>query len=217
SEGWSDFYALALLSEPGDDVDGSYPNGGYITHGLNGLEENYYFGIRRYPYSTDLRKNPLTFKDIDPAQISSYPGVPRNPISSFSPSEAIEVHKEGEVWCSALWEARANLIRKHGFTIGNRLMLQLVTDGMNLSPANPRFLQARDAILLADRVNNGGADQKELWAAFAKRGMGLSASAPASSKTTEVHEAFDVPDDLSVIPTVELTFRGPAGGPFIPA
>ena len=57
----------------------------------------------------------------------------------------------GEVWCVTLWDARANLIRRYGSTAGNQLMLQLVTDGMALSPPNPNFLQARDAILLARR------------------------------------------------------------------
>ena len=43
----------------------------------------------------------------------------------------------GEVWCVTLWDARANLISKCGWTNGNWLMLQLVTDAMNLSPPNP--------------------------------------------------------------------------------
>ena len=45
-----------------------------------GLDENYYFGIRRYPYSTDMTKNPLTFKDIDPDQIDPHSGVPLSPL-----------------------------------------------------------------------------------------------------------------------------------------
>src|SRR5439155_14471418 len=65
-EGWSDFYALTFLSQPGDDVDGPYPFGAYAVRQLNGLAENYYYVIRRYPYSTDLLKNTLTLKDIDP-------------------------------------------------------------------------------------------------------------------------------------------------------
>ena len=121
----------------------------------------------------------------------------------------------GEVWCVTLWEARANLINKHGWAAGNQLILQLVTDGMNLSPANPNFLQARDAILQADQVDNGGANRTELWAAFAKRGMGFSATSPASSTTTGVHEAFDVPDALVVLPAT-LSASGPPGGPFTP-
>ena len=61
-EGWSDFYALALLSEEKDDLDGNYPIGAYLSYQLDKLAENYYFGIRRYPYTTALTRNPLTFK-----------------------------------------------------------------------------------------------------------------------------------------------------------
>ena len=84
-EGWSDFYALALLTLPGEDPDASYPMGGYATYKFSGLLENYYYGIRRYPYSTDMLKNPLTLKDIDPSQIDPHNGVPLSPIQPFSP------------------------------------------------------------------------------------------------------------------------------------
>src|SRR5262249_47184562 len=42
-EGWSDFYAITLLSEPGDNVNGTYAAGGYATFQLSGLTQNYYF------------------------------------------------------------------------------------------------------------------------------------------------------------------------------
>jgi len=217
-EGWSDFYGLALLSETGDNLNGNYATGGYVTYRLFGLTENYYYGIRRYPYSTDLSKNPLTFKDIDPAQAIAHDGIPLSPISGgFNPAFASEVHNVGELWCVALWEARASLINKHGFAVGNQLILKLVTDGMNLAPANPNFPEARDAIILADQVNTGGANADELWAAFAKRGMGFSATAPNSETTSGLEEAYDVPDDLRITPTKGLTASGPAGGLFNPA
>ncbi len=213
-EGWSDFYAMALLSELGDNVNGCYASGAYVSYLISsGFTTNYYFGIRRYPYTTDMSKNPLTFKDIDPAQASTHPGIPR---SAAVGTTANEVHNMGEVWCVTLWEARANLINKHGYTAGNQLMLQLVTDGMNLSPANPTYLQARDAILQADVVNNGGANRTELWAAFAKRGMGTSATSPASSTTSGLVEAYDVPDALLITPLAGLSCSGPVGGPFTP-
>jgi uncharacterized repeat protein (TIGR01451 family) len=201
-EGWSDFYALALLSEPNDDVDAVYAMAGYSFYRVAGLpfEQNYYFGIRRYPYSTDMTKSPLTFRDIDPTQARPHTGVPRNPISGpFVPQEAPQVHNQGEIWCSALWDARALLIKKHGFSLGNELILRLVTDGMKLGPADPNFLQARDAIILADQVNNAGANFAELWAAFAKRGMGASATSPPSTTTIGVVESYDLPG---------LSFRG---------
>src|SRR6185436_9648386 len=78
-EGWSDFYALAMLSSTNDDPNGVYAIGAYAGFRYNGLQRNYYYGIRRYPYCTDLAKNPLTFKDIDSTQFSSHPGIPRSP------------------------------------------------------------------------------------------------------------------------------------------
>jgi len=207
-EGWSDWYGLALLSEPSDDAHAAYAAGGYLAFDFVGLMENYYFGIRRYPYSTDLTKNPLTFKDIDPTQADPHAGVPLNPIFGGATS-ASEVHNQGEVWCIALWEARANLIDKFGFATGNNLILQLVTDGMKLAPVNPNFLEARDAIIQADLVNNGGANFDELWAAFAKRGMGGSAFSPDSSTTIGVEEAFDLPGlALSSILISDLSGNG---------
>lgn len=220
-EGWSDFYALSLLSEAGDDVNGNYAAGGYASYKVGGASDlqNYYFGIRRYPYTTDLTRNPLTFKDIDPAQAdycSSPAPYHTGMFGTCSAAAANEVHNQGEVWCVTLWEARANLINKYGWAVGNQLILQLVTDGMNLSPANPNFLQARDAIIQADQVDTGGANRNELWAAFAKRGMGFSATSPASSTTTGLHEAFDIPDNLRITPGTGFTGIGPVGGPFTP-
>ena len=214
-EGWSDFYALALLSKPADDIDGCYPMGGYASYLFNGLTENYYYGIRRYPVSTDMTKDPLTLKDIDPSQESSHAGVPRNPTST---GNGAEVHKQGEVWCAALWEARASLIRKYGWTNGNQRILRLVTDGMKLSPPNPTFVQARNAILQAGLLSPyNGVDRGELWAAFAKRGLGYSANTPDDASTIVIREAFDVPDSMDVSPTNVFASTGRRGGPFGPA
>ena len=221
-EGWSDFYALALLTPPGADPNSHYPFSAYTSknmlfnrHTWAAGGDNYYFGCRRYPYSTDLSVNPLTFRDIDPAQANAHPGVPVSPLWVGMP--AGEVHMAGEVWCVTLWETRAKLIQKYGYAVGNQRILQLVTDGMNLSPVNPTFLQARDAILQADLVLTGGADKKELWEAFAKRGMGASAVAAPNTTTTGLLESFDPPDILSVTPTSAVNVEGYYGGPFTPS
>ena len=213
-EGWSDFYALAVLSSPSDDPKGCYAFGGYAGYIPTG--NNYYYGIRRYPYSTDMTKNPLTLAHITEVLLDG--SIPHNP-SFTTPAQLnpSEVHNQGEVWCSALWEVRANLIAKHGFAVGNQLALQLVTDGMKLSPPQPNFLQARDAIIQADLVDNGGTNHNELWAAFAKRGMGFSATCPDSSMTAGVVEAFDNGDDLHVTPETAFVVSGSKGGPFSPA
>lgn len=190
-EGWSDFVGLCLNSEAPDDPNAVYCTGGHTTlQFAPGFVDNYYFGIRRFPYCTDLNKNPQTFADIDPAQQSYPPAVPKSPAIG---NQADEVHNVGEVWCNTLWEVRANLVTAYGYA-GNELMLQLLVDGMKLSVDNPNFINARDAILQADLMNNGGVNLGYLWAGFAKRGMGNSATSPSGgSSTTGVVEAYDVP------------------------
>ena len=69
AEGWSDFLALCLLSQPGDDLGGAFPFAAFSTYQWAyigaPLTQNYHYGMRRYPYSTNLLKNPLTFNDLD--------------------------------------------------------------------------------------------------------------------------------------------------------
>ncbi|HWN96061.1 MAG TPA: M36 family metallopeptidase [Methylomirabilota bacterium] len=218
-EGWSDFFAEALLSEFEDDLGGNYAVGGYVTYQFSGLTQNYYYGIRRYPYSTNMNVNPLTFKDIDPSVASPHIGIPKNPIIT---SGAAEVHRQGEVWCSMLWEMRAYLLRKYAptnatdFTNANMRVLRYVTLGLQLSPPNPNFLQARDSIFLAVRALGGGSDTNEIWKAFARRGLGLSAVCPDSSTTFGVIEAYDTPQqpEFDAQPRDFVIFSGPFGGPF---
>ncbi len=68
-------------------------------------------------------------------------------------------------------------------TGGNNLALRLVVQALKLQPANPNFLQARDAILDADLLLNGGINQATIWNVFARRGMGVSAQAGNSDST----------------------------------
>jgi len=193
-EGWSDFMALSLLSEPGDDAHGVYAFGAYVN-AHSGWSNNYYYGIRRFPYCTDINKAPQTLADTDPNQLSFPPSVPINPY--VTTLEADQVHRVGEIWCLALWASRANLIDGYGFA-GNDTMLQLVIDGMKLTPVDPTFTQARDAILQADLVNNGGTNQLALWRGFAKRGLGYSTTVPESHSTVGIQEAFDLPFVIDV-------------------
>lgn len=215
-EGWSDFYAHALLSSSGENPAAAYPLGAYVMYRYQAvtgpvLLDNYYFGIRRYPCSTDLAKNPLTYKDLDSAQADPHEGVP---VSPLRPAIEVGRHARGEVWCVTLWEMRANLIAKLGFATGNELALRIVTDGMGLCPPQPNHIQARDALLQAELALTGGANKNELWNAFAKRGMGYYASAPAGDTTVGVVESFATGPGLKVTPPSNLVIEGPVGGPF---
>ncbi|MGH9755580.1 MAG: M36 family metallopeptidase [Blastocatellia bacterium] len=233
-EGWSDFYALALLAQPGDDPLGIYGVMGYsLLQITSGFTDNYYYGFRRFPYATIATvgpngrpHNPLTFADIDPKQINITDGAfPRGPIGL---PDAFAVHNIGEVWCSALWEVRARIIARLGFAAGSQRTLQLVTDGMQLDPVNPTLLDGRNSILTATCAAFNGEDELDIWAGFAARGIGLSASAVSSSSPTVV-EAFDVPNlnlgavtitddsctpDGFVDPGETLTLNIPISNPF---
>jgi ELWxxDGT repeat protein len=214
-EGWSDFYGLALTADASENPHGNWARAGYSRYlSSSWLSENYYYGARRYSYSTDMLKNPHTFKDIDPTQVDWHTTVPRNPTYAAT-QDATQVHYQGTVWAVMLWDMRANLILKHGFAIGNDRCIRLVTDGLKLSPVNPNFVQARDGIIQATLVSFPG-DLGEVWTAFAKRGMGQGATAPASSTTTGVVESYTVPDGLQISDRSGWNIRGNKGGPFTP-
>jgi hypothetical protein len=193
-EGWSDFVALSLLSKSTDDVNANYPMGAYVEYFVTNTfaRANYYYGIRRYPYAYNMSVNPLTYKDIDPGQYAGHAGVPKNPSFSGTNDTPAEAHEIGEVWCQMLWDCRAQMISRFGFS-GNHKMLQLVVTGMKLSESNPTLLQARDAIFEADLVVNGGANHDILWTAFARRGLGYNATSPGANTTSGVVEDYGMP------------------------
>lgn len=215
-EGWSDFLALALLAQEGDDIHGNHAKGGYSTLQLSSISTNYYFGIRRFPYGPDRTKSPLTYRDIDPTQALPHTGVPLCPRYSAANSSPDQYHAQGEVWCNMLWEVRHNLVSKHGHATGTQRALQIVLDGMKLSPANPTFIQARNGIIQAALVAYPE-DLTEVWAGFAKRGMGEGATGPANSTTTGVVESNTVPDALQIDDRAGWNITGDKGGPFAPA
>ncbi len=210
-EGWSDFYAHAMLSEPSDPINGIYTTGAYSTLNFRTTAPfsslgNYYYGIRAFPKAVmaftggpDNRPhNPYTFKDIETPTLTDGAFPP-----AFNPSPT-STHYLGEVWSSALWEVRAKMITRLGFA-GNRRILQLVTDGMKLAPLSPNFIQERDAILAAARASSiapeNSADVRDIWSGFAIRGMGFGA---AYTSATSVIEAFDSPN-LVQSPTFAFT------------
>ena len=59
---------------------------------------------------------------------------------------------------------------------GNRRWIQLLFDAYLLQPPATSMLDARDAMLAADVMRFGGANQAVMWNAFAKRGFGQFAS-----------------------------------------
>ena len=105
-EGWSDFVALLTYIRPTDlqvasnaNWSGVYPMG---TYALGAQPIDIYYGIRRYPYSCDMTKDPLTFKHIQNDN-----ALPTSPPPAFGAdgSNNAEVHNTGEIWASMLWDS----------------------------------------------------------------------------------------------------------------
>jgi len=97
-------------------------------------------------------------------------------------------------------------------TGGNNLAIQLVIDGMKLQPCSPGFINGRDAILQADMNLTGGANQCHIWKAFAKRGLGFSATQGSNTSVTDGTEAFDLPASCETVTTNTSLSVNPATG-----
>jgi hypothetical protein len=193
NEGWSDVVSLVMLAEEKDDLDGVYSFAGWPAFQFNGhsnFTQNYYFGFRRYPTTTDFSKNPLTLNDIDPYQFDVPVSVPRSslPIGQFTE------HGLGEIWSVSLWQIFAQLRERYPFHVAQDRMMRLIVAGQKLSPENPTFLQARDAFLEAERLLYSGENRTVLWKAFALRGMGVEAWVPPVHELVGVKESFSEPD-----------------------
>jgi len=154
AEAWSDYFSLEFTLPANAPIDGTYPVAEYMSQVWGSGS------FRTRPYSTNLAVNNLTFAALGKV-------IPEP-----------EVHADGEIWAQALWEVRAALIKQYGDADGRAKANLLVIDGMKLSVPQPSMVDARDAILLADRVDYKGANQALLWTAFAKRGFGALAFTP---------------------------------------
>ncbi len=203
-EGWADFIALMTLVH-GSDIDaaraaswsGTYAMGGWVD---GTTSEGAYFGIRRYPYSADLAKNPLTFKHIQN-------GTPLPTTAPVAYGEEgrnnAEVHATGEVWASMLWQCYVGLLRddaRLSYEQASTRMREYLVAGLKATPRSPTILEARDALLAAMYAADD-ADFRICAKAFAERGAGSGAIGPDRTSRTNVGvtESFVSGNDFAVV------------------
>jgi len=148
-----------------------------------------------------------------------------------------EVHSDGEIWVAINNSVRQGLIDKYNDDFpagnaglqaqcasgelpsqncpGNRRWAQLVFDAMLIDPTAPTMIDARNSMLAADTMRYGGANQVEIWRAFAQRGLGGNAfmnptptAATRCSAAAPVQDCDPVPDFSSPVESnVEVTFN----------
>lgn len=183
-EGWSDWFAMMLSMHPGDV--GTTPRG-LATFVIN--EDPTGYGLRNYPYTTDMTINPETFNTVNLNQVDDGNG-----------NMVTESHNVGEVWATMLWDLTWAYVNKYGYddnkytgTGGNNKVMKLVLDAIKLQPCSPTFVEARDAILAADLATTNGQDYCLIWETFARRGLGLNASSGSRASSIDEVEDFTVP------------------------
>ncbi len=220
-EGWADFHALLLLVKEEDrqqpanaNFNGTYALTAYPTSGPDFapdvVDNAYYYGIRRYPYSRDMTRNPLTFKHITD-------GVPLPASPVISPTDQnsnnAQEHNTGEVWASMLWECYSNLLNdtpRLSFSEAQDRMKRYLVASYKMTPTDPTFVSARDA-LLSVILARDAQDHALCLAGFAKRGLGIGAVAPGlfSQTNSGVIESYmTTASPVGTTPVIEYYHAG---------
>ncbi len=195
-EGWSDWYALIMTENwstasvvgAHNRTIGSYAVGFDVNYGL---DANTVSILRAYPTSNSFTYDPWTYDSL-----KALKGTILKPADE---------HTVGEIWCTMLWDMTWDLAKDYGIsqnifnaagTGGNIIALKLITEGLKLTNCSPGFVDARDGILKADTLLYSGKYSKEIWTAFAKRGLGYSAGEGSSGNTNDGTAAYDLPSGI---------------------
>ncbi len=175
-EAWGDWYGLDYLVDSGfeqdDAIDGDVREGDYILAGRS---------VRSEPIDCPVGSTEPVCAGTPAAGSGGYTYGDYGKVRSAG---GPEIHADGEIWAQTLWDLRR--------AIGSWKARSLVTRAMELAPADPTYLDMRDAILLANRVVSHGSGQDTIWQVFAARGMGVNASTDSGADTSPT-EDFTVP------------------------
>ncbi|MGH3470109.1 MAG: M36 family metallopeptidase, partial [Thermocrispum sp.] len=173
TESWSDLIFAEYFRGNGISA-GEDANPFALAPYVSGNKER---GIRNY----GMNNSPLNYSDLE------YDGN-----GTTSP------HADGEIWSAVNFDIAESLNAKYDAQFpsgdpalqercakgelpaeecpGNRRWAQLMFDGFLLQPSGSTMVDSRDAMLAADVLRFGGANQAELWDSFAARGLGETAS-----------------------------------------
>ncbi len=121
-------------------------------------------GIRRYPYEG----YPLTYAGMNQG----------------------EVHADGEVYGAIGWKL---LQGYQAAGIDKSVLLADLVDGMNYTPAKPKYEDMRDGILAGLAASGNDSRSCMVWDAFADFGVGVGAKATVRGSRVTINESFARP------------------------
>ncbi|MFB4266599.1 M36 family metallopeptidase [Nonomuraea sp. GTA35] len=168
NESTSDLFSMEQLFEYGHRPAGDTPyvTGGYVTGDKSR-------GIRNY----DMSRSPLNYSNLGYDIVGT------------------QVHADGEIWSATQFDVRAAFVKRYGQGSarlqrscaegstpvdkcpGNRRWAQLSFDALLLMASGAvDYVDHRDALLAADTIRFGGANQDIMWRAFAEHGLGANAA-----------------------------------------
>ena len=229
-ESWSDQVAVEYLNAydyvPTSAGENPFAVGIYATGNKDRAIRNY-----------GMNRSPLNYSNIgyDMVCTASLIGPPVEPTCQ---DEEGQVHADGEIWSATGYEIRQALVQKYNGSFpygnaalqarcadgnlpadkcpGNRRWIQLMFDAFLLQQGGTDMLMARDAYLAADQLRFNGANRKELWRSFARRGMGsCSSNAGAACHATRSSFTQDTADD-NPRPSFESPLEGEKTIRFVP-
>ncbi len=185
-EGWSDFFSLMFTNQPNATAAQARSVGTFALGQTS--NEN---GLRLAKYSPDFAINNYTYGKTNGMEFLE-DGV-------LKP----DVHAIGFVWASTLWDLHWKFADIYGFSSdvlaqpnsGSAMVVQIVQDALKIQECNPTFTSGRDAIIAADIAINNGKNRCVIWETFAKRGIGVDASAGAKANINDQTEDFNIPGE----------------------
>ena len=191
SEGFSDVLALLWDARPADDPSHAHTIGAWPAlhfFGNGEFFDNYWFGVRTYPYSTDLAINPRHLGHLDQRTYPLPPDVPASPLQIIQDHDE---HEVGEIAAAFLWDIWAGMRQRYPFNDARSRMTRTIVLAQKLMPILPDFADLRDAVLEADALLNEGENWVPIWLAAAKRGLGDGAVVPPSDQLVPVVPSFE--------------------------
>ena len=123
---------------------GPAPTRGHLRAG--GYAPHLYYGIRRYPYSHDKTKNPLTFTDIQHGNAAADHAAAD---SGADGPDNSEVHSDGRGVDLDAVGLLLGAVPRHApatpSTTASQQMRDYLVASLKLTPNDPTFIEARDA------------------------------------------------------------------------